>query len=82
MLTDGFEDVFRKHVVPELKTMQFAKTLNRSVTGSMTDMVKLSGYMLVEDGSTLEQVAGKLNETPFKALGNNYPREHFAALAT
>lgn len=35
MLTDGFEDVFRKHIVPELKTMRFAKALNRSVTGSM-----------------------------------------------
>ena len=47
LLMDGFEDVFRKHVIPELKRIRIAKTPNRSVTRSMTDMVKLSGYMLV-----------------------------------
>ena len=80
LLIDGFEDVFREHVVPELKTMLLAKTLNRSVTGSMTDMVKLSGHMLFEDGDSLEQVAGKLNKTPFGALDYNYPRDRFAEL--
>ena len=82
MLINGFEDVFRKHIVPELKTMRFAKTLNRSVTGSMTDMVKLAGYMLVEDGNTLEQVAGKLHETRFKAVEHSHPRDRFAELTT
>ena len=80
MLTDGFEDIFKKYVVPELETILFAKTLNRSVTGSMTDMVKLTEYMLVEDGNTLEQAAGKLNETPFKTLAHGYPRDRFVGL--
>jgi len=80
MLTDGFEDIFNKYVVPELEAILFAKTLNRSVTGSMTDMVKLTEYMLVEDGNTLEQAAGKLNETPFKALDHGHPRERFVEL--
>jgi hypothetical protein len=81
MLSDGFEDVFREHLVPELKTIQFAKSLNRSVTGSMTDMVKLAGYMLVEDGNSPEQVAGRLNETPFGAIDYDHPRERFFKLA-
>ena len=80
LLMDGFEEVLREHVVPELKTMLLAKTLNRSVTGSMTDMVKLSGHMLLEDGDSLERVAGKLNKTPFGALDYNYPRDRFAEL--
>ena len=81
MLTDGFETIFKKHVAPELGTMTFSKTLNRSVTGSMTDMIKLAGYMLVEDGDTLEQVTGKLNETPFGALDYEHPRDRFDELA-
>lgn len=44
-------------------------------------MIKLAGYMLVEDGDTLEQVAGKLNETPFGALDYEHPRERFLELA-
>ena len=80
LLTDGFEEVFREHVVPELETMRLAKTLNRTVTGSMTDMVKLATHMLFEDGDTLEQVAGKLNKTPFGALDYDYPRDRFAGL--
>lgn len=62
--------------------MLLAKSLNRSVTGSMDDMVKLSVYMLTEEYKTLEEAAAKLNKTPFKALGYNHPRQHFAALAT
>ena len=62
--------------------MLLAKSLNRSVTGSMNDMVKLSGYMLAEEYNSLEEVAAKLNKTPFKALGYDHPREHFATLAT
>ena len=43
-------------------------------------MVKHSEFMLVEEHKTLEQVAAKLNETPFKALDYGHPREHFVAL--
>jgi len=82
LLTDGFESIFRKHIVPELGTMTFSKTLNRSVTGSMTDMIKLAGYMLVEDGDTLEKVTGKLNDTPFGAIDYKHPREQFEKSAT
>lgn len=81
MLRDGFETIFTKHIVPELETMTFSKTLNRSVTGSMTDMIKLAGHILVEDGDTLERVAGKLNETPFGALDYEHPRDQFGKLA-
>lgn len=38
--------------------------------------------MLTEENKALEEVAAKFNETPFKALGYDHPREHFAALAT
>ena len=79
---DGLESIFKHHVEPELNTLLLAKSLNRSVMGFMTDMVKFSELVLVEEHKTLEQVAAKLNETPFKALDYGRPREHFVALAT
>ncbi len=79
---DGFGEIFKQHIAPELETMVMTKSLNRSVTGSRTDMVKLAEFMLIEDNDTLREAAAKLNETPFKALGYDHPREHFATLAT
>ncbi len=81
LLVDGFREIFMQYVPPELETMLFTKSLNRSVTGSMTDMVKLVKFMLIEDSNNLDHIAAKLNETPFKALDYGQTREHFAALA-
>ncbi len=47
----------------------------------MTNRIKLAGHMLLEDGNTLEQVAGKLNETPFGPLDYEHPRDRFGKLA-
>lgn len=67
-------------VVPETETLLLTKTLNRSVTGSMTDMVKLAEYMVIEENDSLEQVAAKLNVTPFKALDYEHPCDRFSDL--
>ena len=57
-----------------------SKALNRSVSGSMTDMIKLAKYMLIEDRKTLEETSAKLNKTPFKAIDYDHPRDQFALL--
>jgi uncharacterized protein DUF6933 len=77
---DGFESIFREYIEPEVDTIVVAKVLNRSVTGSMTDMIKLSEFMLIEEGKSLAQAAARLNQTPFGALNYDYPRERFTAL--
>jgi hypothetical protein len=82
LLTDGFETILERHIRPEIKTLSLAKSLNRSVTGSMNDMVKLAMFMLANESRTFEQTTLKLNETPFGALNYEYPRERFAELAT
>ena len=82
MLVDGFGDIFKKHIVPELETILLTKTLNRSVTGSMTDMVKLAEFMLVDDNKSLGEATVQLNKTPFKAIDYNHPRDQFTELAS
>lgn len=80
MLTDNFGDVFKQHIKPETCEMFLTKSLNRSVTGSMTDMINLAKHMLIEHDCSLEKTTFQLNRTPFKVLNYNYPREQFAEL--
>lgn len=65
-----------------MKTISLAKSLSRSVTGSMSDMVRLATFMLTEESRTFEQAAVKLNKTPFGVLDYANPRELFAELAS
>ena len=65
-----------------MKTVSLAKSLSRSVTGSMNDIVKLATFMFGKEGKTREEATTKLNETLFGALDYVYPRERFAELAT
>ena len=54
MLTDNFGEVFNQYLEPEIYDSLLAKALNRSVSGSMTDMIKLAKHMLIEDSNSLE----------------------------
>ena len=78
---DNFGDMFKRRLVPEMYDILLTKALNRSVSGSMTDMIKLSRCMLIEDGKSLEETSAQLNKTPFKAIDYNHPRDQFAKLA-
>ena len=81
LLADNFWSIFKKRLVPEMYDILLTKALNRSVSGSMTDMIKLAKYMLIEDGKSLEETSAQLNETPFKAIDYTHPRDQFAMLA-
>jgi hypothetical protein len=81
----GHEGVYERHVGCASGSVRFARTLNRSVTGSMTDMTKHAAYLLAEgDGSPLE-IGSQLNATPLSALkrdGSSYglPRDALAEM--
>ncbi len=80
---DGFQIALRQSVTDAAVRTRFAKTLNRSVTGSMNDLVQSAKLLLVDHGLSLHDVCDRLNETPFKSLqdagGRSYanPREVF-----
>ncbi|MEM7314187.1 MAG: hypothetical protein AAF497_13650 [Planctomycetota bacterium] len=63
----GYESIFEEHIRPEAEHVQFAKALNRSVTGSINDLVLGVKYGL-DDGLTPNEVSNRLIETPLSAL--------------
>ena len=77
MEADGHESVYRRLIYPESGTISFSKTLNRSVTGSMTDMIRFATAMLVEDETLPRDIGFKLNEIPFSWLKYGTPLATF-----
>lgn len=83
---DGQEAVYERLIAPVTDTVRFARALNRSVTGSITDLTKQAAYLLAAGDASLFEVASRLNETPMSALkhdgsSHGFPRDVFRALA-
>jgi hypothetical protein len=60
--------------------VQFSKALNRSLTGSMNDLVVHAKRWLIEQNLPLPEIAARLNDIPFSSLGYRNPREAFLAM--
>ena len=83
---DGRGAVYERLIAPATDTVNFARALNRSVTGSITDLTKQAAYLLAAGDASLFEVASRLNETPMSALkhdgsSHGFPRDVFRALA-
>lgn len=72
---DDKQTVYRKYIAPASGTVSFAKALNRSVTGSMSDHIHAAKFML-EDGMALREISNHLNETPMSALNGPDGRKY------
>jgi hypothetical protein len=87
MEEEGHQSVYERFIAPASKTIQFAKALNRSVTGSMNDMIRHATYWLAQGDFSPFEVGFRLNEIPMSALaasGSPYgmPREAFKGLGS
>lgn len=86
MEDDSQQFVYQRFVAPSAATVQFAKALNRSVTGSMTDHVKAAKFLLEQNELAPSEIGQFLNTTPMSALvgadGRKYgnPKEVFKRL--
>ena len=80
MSLEGDEQLFGEFIEPAAAEVSFSKSLNRSVTGSMTDLVRLAKYRITEGSLPLLDISHELNETPMFALTERYPRRAFRAL--
>ena len=87
MEDDGQAFVYQRFIAPATGSVQFAKALNRSVTGSMNDLIKFAKYWLTEDDQSLHDVGFNLNDVLLSALatresrGYGKPNEAFKLLA-
>lgn len=87
MEDDGQEFVYRRFIAPASGNVQFAKALNRSVTGSINELVKFAELWLTEEELSPYDIGFRLNDTLMSALAwagsHNYgiPKEAFKLLA-
>jgi hypothetical protein len=77
---DGQPFTYQRYVVPISGSVRFAKALDRSVTGSLNDMIHLAKIYLIDDQMAPHDVGLRLNETPFSVLAYANPRETFKAM--
>ena len=87
MADDGQQFAYRKFIAPASGTVQFAKALNRSVTGSMKELILTAEMWLSEAQISPHDVSFKLNDILLSALategshGYSKPNEAFKLLA-
>ena len=84
---EGQADAFERFIAPASGAVQFARALNRSVSGSMTDLVKHASFMLTDGELSPHDVGVQLNRIPMSALkkdrsGYGFPRDVFAAMVS
>ncbi len=77
---DGLEIIHRRMVAPSTGTIAFTKALNRSVTGSMNDLINCAKVWLIEEELSPHDVSVKLNEMPMSAIGYTDPRRSLKSL--
>jgi hypothetical protein len=86
MDADGLAFVYQRFVAPASGSVRFAKALNRSVTGSMNELVKFAKPWLAEGELSPHDVGLKLNDILLSALARSKtdfywkPREAFKSL--
>jgi hypothetical protein len=78
---DGQEFVYLRFIVPATGSVRFGKSLNRSVTGSMNDLIRHATYWLAQGDVSPFDAGLKLNEIPMSALEYANPLEAFKAAA-
>jgi hypothetical protein len=86
LTTLGYESISRTLIPADNGPVRFAKALNRSVSGSMNELVRCAGFCMSDGELTLSEVGDRLNDTLLSALaaggshGYGKPREAFRAL--
>ena len=84
---DGEAETYQQHIAPASGSVRFAKALNRSVTGSINELVMTAGIYLTEHDMAPHDVGFKLNNFLLSAIAGegdgNYgkPKEAFRRLS-
>jgi hypothetical protein len=79
---DGHEPIFESFMIPCMARIAFSKMLNRSVLGSMNDLISQAKFSLSEGTISPYDVSFRLNSSLFSYLEYSTPREAFLSLAT
>lgn len=77
---DGYEFLRERAFLPQAGRISFAKALNRSVTGSMNDLIFNAQTILTESEISPYDVSFKLNEMSMSYLKYDTPRDAFGKM--
>ena len=77
---DGQQLIYQRYIAPASASVQFSKALNRSVTGSMNDLIIHAKMWLIERDLSPHDTSLRLNDIPFSSLKYRKPREVFQRL--
>jgi hypothetical protein len=86
MVAEGQETTFQRCIAPASAEVRFAKALDRSVTGSMNDLIKHASFWLADDHVAPQEAGVRLNDILLSALARSdsfpygKPREAFQAM--
>jgi hypothetical protein len=85
MEADGLQFIYHRLIVPATASVRFAKALDRSVTGSMNDLIRHATSWLAEGDLSPFDAGFRLNDILLSALAGNdspygRPRDAFKAL--
>jgi hypothetical protein len=80
MEKDGYRMIYEKQVAPQAARVSFSKAINRSVTGSMNDLVFIAKWHLIRDELSPYDVSFRLNEVPMSYLKYINPRNAFQSM--
>lgn len=80
MKADSQESVYDRFIATSSGTVSFATALDRSVTGSMNDLVFHAKTWLIEREHSPYDAGFRLNEIPFSSLSYSAPNESFKAM--
>lgn len=86
MEDDGQEFVYQRFIAPASASVRFAKALNRSVTGSINELIQQAAAWLAEGDVSPFDVGSRLNDAllsilaPSRSAYYGTPRDAFKAL--
>ncbi len=69
----GKESVFNNIISSNTNQFTFSKVLNKSILGSMTNIVVDSKFMLEDEDMSPRDLSQMINETPFNAIDFHSP---------
>jgi len=72
---DNLEFVYHQFIIPATASVSFAKALDRSVTGSMIDLIKFA-TSVIGDGTSPLLVGSTLNLIPMSALATSESKHY------
>ncbi|MFC1551918.1 DUF6933 domain-containing protein [Candidatus Latescibacterota bacterium] len=77
LIVDDNEAIYSLFIEPNISPMMFAKSLNRSVTGSMRELIFEAQFLFRYKDLSLWDISRRMNETPMTLIQNLSPFKVF-----